>query len=440
VQKNTGHPFAIAIENHWHYAIYYQATAEGANTMPKIFFDNHNFRAYLVYRALGAVGGGLFSITMIWIMHSSFQSPFYTGLAGFMFVVTGAASFIIGPYVDKRNKAVLIRVLSFVQLCIMGILLGVYVFFSIQPWVLLLAILLYDAAATVKAPASTAILPSIVKSDDLVNANVTLQTTSTAVALGVGVFLFSAMDYIGFDTILIAIVAAFAIAVIASLFIKSGEPEYKPDETKNYFTELKIGFAFIKKGVMSHLILVLLFISMVANIVSVNLPMFAEMHVGASGYILLMLISGVGAMIGPYIAKQVESKLTLFNVFVIGFILTGIMRIVFVHVIADNFSRAIGIYILYVAIGSAIGVFIQTLMQKLPPKNIIARVNAIRISIISIVAAIGALLGGVLGTVVDDVDTIFIIQGVLYIVFAAGICFSKHLRRLPKVGDVEGFE
>lgn len=114
----------------------------------------------------------------------------------------------------------------------------------------------------------------------------------------------------------------------------------------------------------------------------------------------------------------------------------GILRIVFVHVIAENFSRALWIYVAYIGIGGAYGLVHRTLYQKLPPKNLIARVDTLTNSLASIVGAVGSLIGGVIGYVIYDINMIFYVQGAAAVVLAGFYLVSRRIRALPRIGEV----
>jgi len=239
-------------------------------------------------------------------------------------------------------------------------------------------------------------------------------------------------------------VAVLFLATVASFFLKKGEEPQDVETAKNYFAELKIGLKFTARGPILHILLVFLAMSVFANIAAVNLPMLAEAHSsrvsGGMAYMALAGIASVGGIIGSYISKHVGEKYKLSGIFIVGIIITGVVRIIFVQVIPDNFVRSLWIMALYAGLGSAVGICYGTFMQKITPQHIMARVTTVRFALYALTATVGAFLGGIMGTALPDVDTIFVIQGVSYIVIGACILLSKHLRKLPKVNEVETLE
>jgi len=415
--------------------------------MSKLFLANGNFRNFLLFQTFRGIGSGIFSIFMMWMIHFEYQNPFYTGAVGFMFAFPFIASFIVGPFVDKRNKVTLIRIACFVQFIIAGLLLVIPYIFTPGIWFFLFAVFIFYTALVIDQPAETALLPMIVDGEDLIKANALINIVATAFGLGIGVFLYFSMDgNNGFQLVYAINAAVLLIALVFSALLRS--PESKQSDVKadtavfkTYFTELKAGLLFVRHGVVMFLIVFLVFMDIFASVAYVNLPMFAQVHTGqASGYIILTALAMVGGILGSYISRIVGAKLEVWKIFVACFILAGIARIVFVNVIAQDFSRALWIYILYIGLGSTIGMFFRTLMQKLPPKHMIARVNTITTSLFSVTSALGALLGGLLGTLIANVDTVFIIQGISYIVIGVCICLTGPIRKLPKIDDVTEVE
>ena len=415
--------------------------------MSKLFLENGNFRNFLLFQTFRSISSGIFSIFMMWMIHFEYQNPFYTGAVGFMFAFPFVASFIIGPFVDRRNKVTLMRIACFVQFVIAGLLLVIPFSFSPGIWFFLLAIFIFYIALVIDQPAETALLPMIVSNEDLIKANALIRIVATLFGLGIGVFLYLTIDSNGgFQVVYAVNVAVLLIALVFSAFLRSPEPK-KPETPANkaifktYFAELKQGLIFVRRGVMLFLIVFLVFMDIFASVAYVNLPMFAQIHTGeASGYIILTALAMVGGILGSYISRIVGPKLEVWKIFVACFILAGIARIIFVHVIAQDFSRALWIFILYIGLGSTIGMFFRTLMQKLPPKHMIARVNTITTSLFSISSALGALLGGLLGTLIANVDTVFIIQGISYIVIGVCVCLTGPIRKLSKIDDITSIE
>ena len=414
--------------------------------MLKLFSENKKFRNYLMFTVFNSVGGGIFAIFMIWVIHSQYQNPFYTGLAGFMFAVMTITNFIVGPFVDRRNKANLLRTTCFVSFIVVSLILAASLTYMPGVWFLLAMILIKAAAGLISRPAGTALMPRIVGSEDLIKANALMSIVSIFVGLGIGAFLYVAMVRGADFTLVFAVNAAVLLIALAfSFFIDSAESIKSESKStaplKAYFSELKEGFAFVKGGVIMLLALAVLAQDIAASVAYVNVPMLAQIHTGeASAYIILTALAMIGGLLGAYMSRIFGPKLDIWKILAVCFIFAGLARILFVNVIPDNFTRALLIHAFYIGMGSTTGIFFDTLIQKLPPKHLVARVSAIIVSLVGVTSAFGALLGGIIGTVVPDIDMIFIAQGSTYMIIGLFVSMSKRIRDLPKINDVTTFE
>ena len=192
---------------------------------------------------------------------------------------------------------------------------------------------------------------------------------------------------------------------------------------------------------MVPLIFSMVFMKFFMELAHVNMPLFAELRSGHdTGYIILTALALAGGIIGAYLSKMVENKFEIWKILVALFFVAGTARILFVHIIADDFRRSLAIYVFYVGLGSTIGIFFRVLTQKLPPKKLIARVDAIITSLCGVSAVVGAVLGGFFGRVLFDldinIDVIFIAHGVFYMFIGLFLCSFKAFRRLPKISEV----
>ena len=117
--------------------------------------------------------------------------------------------------------------------------------------------------------------------------------------------------------------------------------------------------------------------------------------------------------------------------------ITGVIRIVFVAVIPVSLIGAYIIAVLYAALTGPIGIAFTSLGQKIPPKDMVGRVDTIVTTFAAIFVAIGALLGGFLGNIVADVGHIFIFHGISYGVIGVFVLLVPSVRKLPKMDEIE---
>ena len=73
----------------------------------------------------------------------------------------------------------------------------------------------------------------------------------------------------------------------------------------------------------------------------------------------------------------------------------------------------------------------------MPPKSMVGRIDTLTTTCFALMGALGALLGGIVGRLVTNVDNIFIFQGYMYVVFGVLIIFIPAVRKIPKMDDIE---
>ena len=359
-----------------------------------------------------------------------------------MFGAPFVASFLVGPFVDRWNKAKVLRVVEFTKFCVVALMLVSHLYFYLGSWFFFLAIFIFSTASMFSSPALTALLPRVVDGEDLVKANAAMNIFAIISGLGLGAVLLTlSADELNFTLFYGVIAALLFIAVMFTFLLRYKESgEVKTIESKNplksYLNELGEGFSFIKTNVILFFTIAVVSIGFFDNIAYVNFPMFIDTRLGeASSYILFSFLAMLGGAIGSYVCRMFESKFKLWAIAAFCLVTAGAARIMFVNIIEDNFTRAILMYLIYTGLGSVLDIFYHVLIQKLPPKNLTGRVFTATTSLGAVAAAIGALAGGFLGARLYT-DTVFFIQGGAYIAIGLLLCFSGQVRSLPIISEL----
>jgi len=427
--------------------------------MSSLFRSNTNFRNYLIASTLYGIGAGVFSIFMLWSIHDLHQSTLYTGLAGFLTAAPMVLSIVVGPLVDRWNKAKVLRLMCFIDLCVIASVLAMSVFMTPNVWLLLAAVCIFSATKLFVNPAGVAILPQIIGADDLVKANAFSQIFSLLGGLLVGVGLYIMMELGAAFSLVYAVNVVFMLlALVVMQSVRSNEPPHP--EKSTYFKEIREGFAFIKGVVLLPLMTAFIFLGFFSDMAYANIPMFAQTHFGAAtGYIILTALALLGSLLGAAIAAFVESKYKVWVIFIFGFFLAGTARVLFVLILPNSIAAGIAIYMVYVGLGSSAGIFFQSLLQRITPKHLTSRVLTIFVSLISVAGAVGAVIGGILGMALtrcdcpayvypyvcesacnNGSDIVLMIQGAFYAVIGIFLLFSKRVRALPMMKDIAAAE
>ena len=395
------------------------------------------FRSFAFATVLGNIGSGMFAIFMMWVVHAAFLNPVYTGFAGFAFSAPLFLSFVVGPIVDRLNKIKILRMVQFIKLCVAGAVLYGHTHMETNVWFYLVSILIFSIASLFGTPAQTAALPQIVDTDDIVKANLFLQRLGIFGGLLIGAVLYYLIRQgYSFAIVYSVITGTFALSLLLTLILKS-KYTVATSTSQKYFEGLKNGFLFIKKSAILPVLFFMATMGLFSQLAYVNFPEFAYTYLGtAQGYILLSALALVGGLVGTLVIGVFASKFNLGKFIVLTFIAAGIARIAFVQIIPDNTTRAIWVYVLYVGLASAIALLHKIIIQKTAPKELISRVDTTIISICAITGGAGALIGGYLGSELENINHIFLLQGASYIGIGILLLASKKLQSLPNIKNL----
>jgi predicted MFS family arabinose efflux permease len=283
--------------------------------------------------------------------------------------------------------------------------------------------------------ASVAVLPSIVREDQLVDANSKLHMTDAALALagpGLAGFLIQLFT------------APKAILADVGSFLMSAWTLGGVGTTDKVAAQVhgKTGFAAIREEIREGLVELIrtpllraLAISMgvivvggaVSSTVSI---LYLTRTLGFSPFTIgiLAAISGLGALVGAAVAGRIATRLTLGHAIVIA----GFIEVIafFMVPFASNSSSPEAVIassgVLSGFAYSVLSINQISLRQRITPLHLLGRVTAARRFLIFSMAPFGALLGGWLGTVVG-LETTLVVAAVITLI-GAFIQFASPIR------------
>jgi len=392
--------------------------------------------AYLIFSALG---GGIFSIFMLLSVHMLYGNPLYTGIAGFLMAAPFVFSLVVGPIVDRNNKAKILRYTTFLEFAVLTMLTFTPLLERLGVVFMFVVIFIYSISTLFERPAGTALLPQIVEEDEILQANSLINIAGLAGGVAIALVLFSTVDE-GMDLRFIYGVSTIFLAVAFTFACLLRDPTAKVkaiDAPKhNFMADLVAGMKFMRGSVLLYLMLALISMRVVMEITATNMPEFAEYHVGVQGYIIFAVVGMIGGIIASSIIGSVGKKFKVGYIIATFMVLRGISRVAFVYVLPQHYHGGLALLLLFAALSSCVGIVYTSLEQKMPPKSMVGRVDTLTTTCFSIMAAVGALLGGVVGRLVNNVDSIFIFQGYMYVAVGVLIVLIPTVRRMPHLDDI----
>ena len=411
--------------------------------MLTLFKQNKKYRILLMYQFFSGIGGGVFSIFIMLAVHLIYENPIYTGIAGFLIAMPRIVSFAVGPIVDRRSKENIMRITTLLEFLVLALLAFTPLQESLGVLFMFAVILVFNIAALFENPAGTAYLPQIVKEDEILQANSFINIVALIGGIAVAAVLFISLGDDNNFTFIYGFSTAFlAIAFIFSLLLKnpglkeSAEKAEKAASPK-YIADLKEGARFIRRNILLYITIAVVAMDFFGQITSVNRPMFVEYHIGAQGYIAIVVMAIIGGLIASVFVGSMGNKFKLGRFIFVLFMLLAITRFVFAFVLPVSYAGGLVTSIASAALATSLGIIFGSLNQKIPPENMVGRVNTMSTTFVAIFTAVGALAGGFLGSIVPVVDHIFIFQGASYVLIGALLMLVPSFRRLPMMNEIK---
>ena len=244
-------------------------------------------------------------LAQIWLVLEISQSPFKVGLDAFLGQIPIFLFSLVGGVVADRTERRTLLLMSQVVQMICAFTLAALVFFNLlhhDVWPILALSFVVGTAQAFGGPAYSALVPTLVKSEDLPNA-IAMNSIQFNLARSIGPML-GGLALIKWGAVwCFGLNGVSFIAVIISLFLLN--TRYIPARTgESMLTSMKEGIAFVRKQEAMVALIVLAFcMTMLAIPLVVFLSVFAKdvFHKGPEAFTMLLSFSGAGSVAGALI-------------------------------------------------------------------------------------------------------------------------------------------
>ena len=394
-------------------------------------FKNKNFSILLFGRLITNFGDSIYSIATLTLIYTLTKSTFYSGITLFLISFTAILQIFVSPLISKFNvKRFLIISQLFQAIILLAITYLIYVN-NLQITTLIIFIVCISFINQIVYPVQLALLPKIVKQEDLVKANSLFSIAyqgSDALFNSIGGFIITV-----FGTIYAFIINSITFFINSFIFIFLSNNLSKNTNTiqENYFTKLSSGIKIWNTPLLKPLLIGIIIINFSTSSLLTLLPEYSET---SYFYGILLSASGLGILIGAFLSNsQILKNIrlsVLYTTFTLGIALSwGALSIVNNNSITNKIYNFLLFLFGWILIG-ILNTYSQTMIQCIISKDKLDVTMSTMIGLSIAFSPLGALLAGVL-SIKYSIKTIIIITSLLIFSIFLFWLFNKNIRNLP---------
>lgn len=376
-------------------------------------FKNKNFSILLFGRLITNFGDSIYSIATLTLIYTLTKSTFYSGITLFLISFTAILQIFVSPLISKFNvKRFLIISQLFQAIILLAITYLIYIN-KLQITTLIIFIVCISFINQIVYPVQLALLPKIVKQEDLVKANSLFSIAyqgSDALFNSIGGFIITV-----FGTIYAFIINSITFFINSFIFIFLSNDLSKNTNTiqENYFTKLSSGIKIWNTPLLKPLLIGIIIINFSTSSLLTLLPEYSET---SYFYGILLSASGLGILIGAFLSNsQILKNIrlsVLYTTFTLGIALSwGALSIVNNNSITNKIYNFLLFLFGWILIG-ILNTYSQTMIQCIVSKDKLDVAMSTMIGLSIAFSPLGALLAGVL-SIKYSIKTIIIITSLL---------------------------
>ena len=394
-------------------------------------FKNKNFSILLFGRLITNFGDSIYSIATLTLIYTLTKSTFYSGITLFLISFTAILQIFVSPLISKFNvKRFLIISQLFQAIILLAITYLIYIN-KLQITTLIIFIVCISFINQIVYPVQLALLPKIVKQEDLVKANSLFSIAyqgSDALFNSIGGFIITV-----FGTIYAFIINSITFFINSFIFIFLSNDLSKNTNTiqENYFTKLSSGIKIWNTPLLKPLLIGIIIINFSTSSLLTLLPEYSET---SYFYGILLSASGLGILIGAFLSNsQILKNIrlgVLYTTFTLGIGLSwGALSIINNNSITNKIYNFLLFLFGWILIG-ILNTYSQTMIQCIVSKDKLDVAMSTMIGLSIAFSPLGALLAGVL-SIKYSIKTIIIITSLLIFSIFLFWLFNKNIRNLP---------
>lgn len=363
---------------------------------------NVNYRYLLLSEIISLIGSNLHYFAIIWYISTKYDSA--SSIGGYVltsmlpYVLFGGIAGLATDMFDKRKVMCVVNIIN-------GFLIGTLLFFvyidHLSIYYIYFISFLMTTLDLFFSPAKYSMIPILVSEEDLLGANSLLTSVNEVLRIVLPVFSGIVSSLLSLKIVFTVDALSYFLAAVFIYKIYYEEKEIEKvvhSNIKEVFQELKLGFKYI---IESKIILLVLFISIILNIVTAPISTLSVMFVqdilklDVKFFGFLEAALSVGFIIGTAILNHISQK--KFNdiyIIILGCVLLSVGMASFS--ISKIFIVALASYLLIGVAMCITSVAAMTIKQKVIPQEIMGRVLGISDVIVMLFMSMSVGISGVL--------------------------------------------
>ena len=394
-------------------------------------FKNKNFSILLFGRLITNFGDSIYSIATLTLIYTLTKSTFYSGITLFLISFTAILQIFVSPLISKFNVKRFLIISQLFQAIILLVITYLIYVNKLQITTLIIFIVCISFINQIVYPVQLALLPKIVKQEDLVKANSLFSIAyqgSDALFNSIGGFIITV-----FGTIYAFIINSITFFINSFIFIFLSNNLSKNTNTiqENYFSKLSSGIKIWNTPLLKPLLIGIIIINFSTSSLLTLLPEYSET---SYFYGILLSASGLGILIGAFLSNsQILKNIrlsVLYTTFTLGIALSwSALSIVNNNSITNKIINFLLFLFGWILIG-ILNTYSQTMIQCIISKDKLDVAMSTMIGLSIAFSPLGALLAGVL-SIKYSIKTIIIITSLLIFSIFLFWLFNKNIRNLP---------
>ena len=327
-------------------------------------FKNKNFSILLFGRLITNFGDSVYSIATLTLIYTLTKSTFYSGITLFLISFTAILQILISPIISKFDVKRFLIISQLLQAIILLVITYLICVNKLQITTLIIFIVCISFINQIVYPVQLALLPKIVKQEDLVKANSLFSIAyqgSDALFNSIGGFIITV-----FGTIYAFIINSITFFINSFIFIFLSNDLSKNTNTiqENYFTKLSSGIKIWNTPLLKPLLIGIIIINFSTSSLLTLLPEYSET---SYFYGILLSASGLGILIGAFLSNsQILKNIrlsVLYTTFTLGIALSwGALSIVNNNSITNKIYNFLLFLFGWILIG-ILNTYSQTMIQ-----------------------------------------------------------------------------